>query len=412
MRLTKNTKSSFIPSLLSAAIAMAMSQSALAEDAQSVTEAITSGKAYGDVRLRYESVDQDNALKDASALTIRSRFGYTTGELSGLSAGLEFEDSRTVLGVDEYNNAIGRNAGVYSVVADPETTELDQGYLKYKRSGVTATAGRQVIALDNQRFVGHVGWRQDRQTFDGLRLQSEFVENLSAEYAYLSKRNRIFAEEADIKSKDHLFNVGYKTDLGKLSAYAYLLEVDQAVDNGLDTYGVRFAGEKSLSEDANALYSAEYATQESETAGTKYDADYLLLEVGASFNGVTAKVGYEELGSDEGNYGFSTPLATLHAFNGWTDQFLSTPNQGLVDTYLSVEGKVAGLKLAAIYHDFSADESAPGIDDFGNELDLLVAKKFNANYSAGLKYGMYSAGDAGTGKVDTDKAWLWLAAKF
>lgn len=415
MRFLKKSKVPFLPSALSASIAVAMggfAGIASAADTDQITNAITSGKAYGDLRLRYESVEQDNTLKDASALTLRTRFGYTTGELSGLSAGIEFEDSRTVLGIDEYNDTQGKNAGVYSVVADPETTELDQGYLKYKRGVVTATLGRQVITLDNQRFVGDVGWRQDRQTFDALRVQAALSESVSGEYAYLSKRNRIFGEQADIDAKDHLLNISLATGVGKLSTYAYFLEVDQATDNGLDTFGVRFAGKQVASEELEILYSAEIATQESEVGSTKYDADYLALEIGGAFSGVTAKLGYEQLGSDGGAYGFSTPLATLHKFNGWTDQFLNTPNQGLVDTYISLSGKAAGLNLAAIFHDFSADESTPGVDDLGSELDLLVTKKFNANYSAGFKYGMYSAGDSGAGKVDTDKAWLWLAAKF
>lgn len=377
-----------------------------------IQEAIDGGNAYGNLRLRYESVDQDNALKDANALTLRTRFGYTTAAVGGLSAGLEFEDSRTVLGGDDYNNTNGKNAGVYSVVADPETTEVDQTYLKYKRDMVTATLGRQVLTLDNHRYVGHVGWRQDRQTFDALKVEAAFSEKLTGQYAYLAKRNRIFGEEKDIDAKDHLFNLGFSTSVGKLSAYAYLLEVDQATDNSLDTYGVRFSGKKPVSDEVTVLYSAEFATQESETGATSYDAEYIGLELGAVASGVTAKLGYEVLGSDEGNYGFSTPLATLHKFNGWADQFLGTPAQGLVDMYVSVGGKVAGVKLAAIYHDFSADESTPGVDDLGSELDLLAAKKFNETYSAGLKYAMYSAGDAAAGKVDTDKAWLWVSAKF
>ena len=107
------------------------------------------------------------------------------------------------------------------------------------------------------------------------------------------------------------------------------------------------------------MYAAEFATQTAEAGdgSSEADADYMLAELGVGFSGVTIKAGYELLGSDDGKYGFSTPLATLHKFNGFADQFLTTPNEGLQDTYLSISGKVAGLKLAATYHDFSADES-------------------------------------------------------
>jgi len=399
-------------SLAVAAVVAGQASIASADLGSDITDALKNGKAYGDFRLRYEMVDQDNALKDADALTLRSRLGYITGDVQGFSAGIEFEDSRTVAGIDDYNDTNGHNAGEYSVIADPETTELDQGYVQYKNDMVTAKVGRQVITMDNHRFVGHVGWRQDRQTFDGASVKFTPIKGLEAQYAYLSKRNRIFGEEKDLDSKDHLVNVGYKTPFGKVSGYAYLLEVDQATDNALDTYGIRFAGKKEINSDLKALYTAEYATQESESGSTEYDADYMNFELGANFKGVTAKFGYEVLGSDDGNYGFSTPLATLHKFNGWSDQFLGTPAQGLVDMSFTVTGKVAGIKLLAKYHEFEADESTATVDDLGSELDLLVAKKFNDTYSAGIKYAMYSAGDAGAGKVDTDKGWLWVSAKF
>lgn len=398
-------------SLAVAAVVAGQASVASADLGSDITEALKGGKAYGDFRLRYEMVDQDNALKDADALTLRSRLGYKTGEVQGFSGVIEFEDSRNVLGMDDYNNTQGKNTD-YSVIADPETTELDQGYIQYKNEMVTTKFGRQVLTLDNHRFVGHVGWRQDRQTFDAVTLNVTPMKDLSVQYAFLDQRNRILAEEADINSQDHLLNVGYKTPFGKLSAYAYLLENEDVEDDALDTYGLRFSGKTEVSSELKALYTLEYATQDKESAAGDNDADYMNLEAGAEFKGVTAKLGYEVLGSDDGAYGFTTPLATLHKFNGWADQFLGTPGQGVVDMSLTVSGKVAGVKLMAVYHEFEADEESNGVDDLGSELDLLVAKKFSDNYSGGIKYAAYSAGDDAAGKVDTDKAWLWVSAKF
>ncbi|RLU02357.1 MAG: hypothetical protein D9N11_09675, partial [Ketobacter sp.] len=143
-----------ISSLLSA-MGIAIPYNAMAADA--FAEALTSGKASGDFRLRYESVEQDNTLKDAEALTLRSRVGYTTGAMSGFSAMIEFEDVRIVGGMDEYAPATPG----YSIIGDPETTEVEQAHIKYSADWVTAKYGRQVFTLDNHRFVGHVGWRQD-----------------------------------------------------------------------------------------------------------------------------------------------------------------------------------------------------------------------------------------------------------
>ena len=137
--------------------------------AQSLNEAITGGKFSGQFRMRYEGVDQDNALIDADALTLRSTLKYDSGIYNGFSAVLEMEDVRSMFGKDEYTvGPSGFNPGIYSVVADPDTTELNQGFLQYANGSFTAKLGRQVINLDNQRFVGAVGWRQDWQTFDAF----------------------------------------------------------------------------------------------------------------------------------------------------------------------------------------------------------------------------------------------------
>lgn len=389
--------------------ALAISTPALAAE-HTLHGALSNGQVSGDVRLRYEAVDQDNALKDADALTIRTRLGYRTGSYQGVTGVLEFEDSRTVLGLDDYNNTQGKNPD-YSVIADPETTEVDQAYLQYSGYNVTARAGRQVIAYDNQRHVGHVGWRQDRQTFDALSLAYTPTDTLTLNYAYLNQRNRIFAEAQDLPAKDHLLNLGYQTGFGKLTAYAYLLEVDDGTDNALDTLGLRFAGTYDMAP-VTLLYAAEYAKQEATTGANEFDADYYKLKAGVGFNGITVALSYEVLGSDDGNYGFSTPLATLHAFNGWADQFLATPASGLEDLSLTVKGSLAGGQWTIVYHDFSANESTAGLDDLGDEWGLAYNRGFAQHYSAGIKYARYSAGDSAAGKVDTNKLWLTLGVTF
>lgn len=364
-------------------------------------------KLYGDFRLRYESVSQDNSLSDADALTLRARLGYSTETVNGFSAVIEGE--ATVELIDDFSvPPAGVRPGEYSVIADPESEEIDQAYVKYSAEGFTAKVGRQVFTLDGHRFVGHVGWRQDRQTFDGVVVKYQPSDKLELNAAYIDKRNRIFADEADLDSEDIILNTSYKTSVGKITGYAYLLEVDNGLPNSLDTYGVSLSGAKTMG-DTKFLYAAELATQE---ANDLFDTEYLFLEGGAVLNGITAKLGYELLGSDNGQRGFSTPLATLHKFNGWADQFLGTPNAGLEDFYLSVAGNVAGGKWLAVVHKFSADESLEGADDLGDEINLQYTRKISEKIAGGAKFAVYSAGDNAFGKVDTDKIWLWASMKF
>ncbi|GLP96858.1 alginate export family protein [Paraferrimonas sedimenticola] len=400
------------PTIIAASIAISLAgiSQANAEQANTLTQAITEGKASVDVRLRYEGVDQDNALKNANALTVRTRLGYTTADFNGFSALVEFEDSRPVAGVNKYNDALGSNPE-YSVIADPKTTEVDQAFLQYKNDQFKARVGRQVIALDNQRFVGHVGWRQDRQTFDAVSFVYSPIKDLDATYAYIGKRNRIFSDVRDVDSKDHLFNLGYKTAIGKISGYGYLLAEDNNTKNNLDTFGIRLAGKRQL--DAFGLgYQAEFAQQKSVKEAVEYKANYYLLEGKASFKPLTVTLGYEVLGSDNGNYGFATPLATLHKFNGWADQFLGTPKQGLKDLYLGLSGNIKGHNWGVTYHDFKADVSKDGVSNLGKELDVVLSRKLTDNLTAGVKYAAYMAGDSAAGKVDTNKLWVWTSLAF
>ena len=378
------------------------------------SEAFTAdkGKFYGDFRLRFEEVQQNNPLENATGLTLRSRLGYITPTYSGFSGQIEIEDSRAI--IDDFAvPPSGFNTGEFSVIADPESnTEIDQLLIKYKAGGFYGKLGRQVIVRDGQRFIGHVGFRQDRQTFDALNLDYKVGNGLSFKYAYIDQRNRIFSDDADVDSQDHLLDASFETSYGKFGAFAYLLEVDNDTENGLDTYGISFKGATKFG-DSKLSYSVILATQESTSPDAEFDASYINLEAHYKFSApIWLKVGYELLGSDDGEFGFSTPLATLHKFNGFADVFLGTPAQGLEDLYFAVGGKFAGFKWSAIYHDFSSEESLAGSTDLGSEIDLVLVRPINKQWVVGAKAALYDAGSADFSQVDTDRFWLWANFKF
>ena len=383
--------------------------SSLAYSSDSFINALNNGKAKADFRLRIEDVD--TAVNDATAMTLRSRLGYTTDSYQQFSATIEVEDVRSVLGVDSYSvPQTGFNSGEHAAIPDPEVTELEQAYLQYQGSFLTARLGRQVLTLDDHRFVGHVGWRQDRQTFDAARLQMSPAEDLNLDIAYIYKRNRIFAEALDAQADDLLLNLSYNSPVGKLKAYAYLLD-DETLNRQSDTYGIHLSGKRDT-EAASVFYNAAFATQQATQAGVEYDPDYLLLEGGVAIADMDIKFAYEVLGSDNGQASFTTPLATLHKFNGWADVFVASTFTatalplGLVDTSVSISGKIGsqvpGVKWSAVFHTYDSDQ---GSVDYGSELDLIASIKFNKHYSGGIKYASYNADNF---SVDTDKFWLWV----
>jgi hypothetical protein len=231
-------------------------------------------------------------------------------------------------------------------------------------------------------------------------VSNKSVENLEIVLAYITNVNGITFN--DINHDDIILNVGYSGwSFGKLSFYYYGIEDQGAPNASVETTGLRFSGATGM-----FLYTAEFASQQDYADSTvDIDADYSLIEAGIKFGAFTVKLGVETLGTGVFD-GFETPLATKHAFNGWADIFLNTPPAGIVDTYVSAGGAVAGFNLLAFYHDYVPDASG---NDYGTELNFLVTRKFSANYSGGIKYASYDADSFG---VDTDKMWFFLQASF
>ncbi len=390
-------------------------------------EAITGGKVSAQLRPRFEWVDQEGKSENAQALTLRTQLGYTTGDYKGFGALLQFEDVRN-LGGDEYDDTInGRTQ--YPTISDPESTEVNQAFLSYKGAHGTLLAdtviryGRQIINLDNQRFIGAVGWRQNTQTFDALSLTSSVTNNVNLFLAHVTNVNRIFGENhptrSDVKMKGELINMAYRgLPLGTLTGYAYLLdyETGQSLPPSASnkTLGLRFDGWRQQEGGTKYFYTAEYASQSDYQDGANtVDADYKNLALGTEIKGIQAKLNYEVLSGD-GVYGFATPLATLHAFNGWSDQFLTTPKDGLQDVFVTLEKSWKGINWLLRYDRFSSDN---GSYDYGSEWGVSAARKMNKNLTLLVKYAAYS-GDANTTNVarnlalSRDLEKIWLQADF
>lgn len=394
--------------------AMGAAPAVMADDA--FFEALTGGKVSFSARARYESVEQDNTKQDADAYTLRTTLGYKTGAFHGFSGFIEAEDI-TDLGDGDFNNKVDGDAD-YSVVADPEGTEMNQAYLQYNGFDTEFKFGRQELTYRGapfHRFIGNVLWRQNHQSFDAFSLTNSSLADTKISYAYINKVQSILGGTTEMDS--HLVNLKYSgLPFGKLEGYGYFLDYEDKPADSSKTLGLRLSGAKALNEDVKVIYTAEFAKQDDYKDGTMDDQNYYLAEVGAKYKGWLAKVSYE-MQEGEGAGSFKTPLGTNHAYQGWADNFLGTPQEGLEDIYFTVVGKVLGAKVVAVYHDFETDV---GGLDAGSEFDILVQKTFKKHYTLGLKYADYNADsefnnaqtDPTKRKVDTEKFWLYGQVKF
>lgn len=360
-----------------------------------------------DTRFRYEFGEQE-ALDDSHAATMRNRLGLRTRDFGGFQAFAEYEGTLAV-DRDAYNPGNGRGPANRTVIADPESHELNQAWVSYADPSKTwaLKAGRQAVAFDDQRHVGTVGWRQNMQTLDAAALTLTPAEDLTIDYGFVWQVSNIFGSEVvapsstDFRGNSHLLNVRYEgLSFGTLTAYAYLLDLHNGAGDtaSSNSYGLRWTGDWV----GGSTYLLEYAHQtDAAESPLDYSANYARAELSGDLaEGVKASLGYEYLGSDNGT-GYRFPLATLHKFNGYADRFTSTPASGLGDLYASVGTTVAGeIQLALTYHHFWDD----GLDlSLGNEVDVVLSKALSERVTVLAKGAVF---EGENGQPDVKRAVL------
>ena len=390
--------------------------------AKTFTESMQQGSVIKvNFRTRYEDVSEDviDAVGDtigekkADAWTTRSRLSYQSGAWNGFGFTAEMDNVTEMTNDVDYRTAPNDpNNITAAVIADPVGTEINQGFISYANFNNQIKYGRQRLILDNARFVGNVGWRQNEQTYDAVSFTNKSIRYTNFTYAYIKNVNRVFGEDnpglGDLNMDSHVLNANYSGfDAGKLIGYSYLLDVtNPSAQQGLsgDTFGARWQG--TIGE--QLTYNLEYAQQQNAGVDEAYSADYMSADGTYTFSRFSIGLGYELLGSDDGAYGFATPLATLHAFNGWADKFLNTPKDGLEDKYLNAGVTFAGAQALLSYHKFDADVNGA---DYGDEIDFSITKKTGAVVWT-AKYAQYAMGDAATKVTDTEKFWVMADWNF
>ena len=365
------------------------------------------GQIKANLRLRYETVDEDDVPRDrAKATTLRLRLGYLTPEANDLRGYIEYEGN---LALQEQYNSGNNGKTQYSTVADPEESELNRLWVSYNGFADTGIkAGRQRILLDDQRFIGAVDWRQMDQTFDAAMVANGSIDNLTIRAGYIGRVQTIKSALESMNSP--ILNLNYEfKGIGSLTGYGYWLDYSDSVDAGKSnrTYGLRFNGASKLSGDLTLLYTAEGSHQENFGDNpNSYQANRYLLKGGLETSWIKAVIGYEQLQGKGAGKTFSTPLGTNHAFQGWADKFLTTPDDGVGDAYGQLSTRLKGTQLMFVYHNFRNDS---GATRYGDEYDLLVSKKFGKHYLLLAKYAYYDADQFST---DTQKLWLQAEANF
>jgi hypothetical protein len=414
-------KTSIIRAITHLSVGVGLAAAATAEVSANPIPAALDNEIYKislDQRIRVELADVDGA-DDAQAYTLRTRLGVGLKPWKGISVYGELENTWS-FDNDSYFDAVSAPNGK-TTIADPENTELNRAFVQFEKAEwmeLTLKAGRQRIILDDARFVGNVGWRQNEQTFDAAAAQTSFgIEGLTAQYAYLWDIQRIFGDKGspatrDFSSDSHLVRAHYAglEDLA-FTAFVYLLDFGgDSPGNSANSYGIRANGHFDLTDELYLNYAGSYAYQhDAANNPIDYSTHYLAAEATLGKKSLgDASIGYELLGSDSGAR-FVTPLATAHKFNGFADAFLDNggPN-GLQDLYVTLAPNLPWkLKGKLSYHHFWSDH---GSDTLGNEVDAVLSRSLNQYLTALTKVAWFD-GDR-PGPPDLWRVWFQLSFKY
>lgn len=372
---------------------------------------------FGDARLRYEFVNEDNSLNNSNGLTQSVRLGVETPLFSRFSALVEGEAVFAI--ANDFNDGTGNNPD-QSIILDPNSFELNRAQLTATLAkDAFLTLGRQRLAIDDQRFIGTFAFRQTDQTFDAAHVSWRTDQGSTFQGGYIGRANRALgADNASgrFRGDSYFLNANIQTPLGRIGAFHYALDLETGPDDNLNSFnssqtsGTRFDGRWHRGA-AGLDVEAAYARQ-TEFADSPFDysADYWLLGGKAFAGPVQAGVRFESLGAG-GEQSFQTPLATLHAFQGEADIFLVTPIDGVQDLEVSAlwtvgdVGLLTGVKADLDVHWFRAER---GNADFGREVDVSLTARVK-KFGVALVYANYKAD---TFSVDTERIFLSVSTRF
>ncbi len=415
---------------MSLAVAMMSGLGAVSAQAADGMGVLNNVKVKGQIRPRYEGVDDGNsATKNANAFTARTKLSINAGLLgvNGLTANLGIISVNN-LGTTNFNSGANGHSnaasnGKYAKVVDPQDAMLSEAAINYTTGKVAAHVGRSTINLDNQRFIGTVGWRQLERSYDTSYLAYN-DKKLSLLGAYIYG----FAGVTGVRTTNThsvILHAVYKVMPAlKVTGYGYL------IGSQSNTYGLALTGKVNAG--AKFTYRAEYAVQKDPSIKTpgstkaKADGTYINLDLGANISGFLLGANYESLSgkTSSGANGFNPLLGTNHGFNGWADQFYVgyVPTGGLVDANVRTGYKAKGFgKLLAVYHKFTAQSDTYTVDkngakssNYGSELDVVYVNKIPGfkGLKGLVKYASYTGGDIVGRTNNVKKAWLMLTYKF
>lgn len=353
---------------------------------------------------------------DGDAFTLSTRLAFTSAHICHFWGHLSFNNVASYWRHNHNSGMLTTPTKVqYAEIPDPKGTSLEEALLAFQGFYHSKFLfGRQIIKLDNERFVSNISFRQTSQTFDAFSIENNYITGLQLYYAYINNVNTIWhnhdeALYGERKHHTHLLNASYEIyPFGALTGYLYYIKDRAERMQSNRTFGVRYEGNMDLQR-ANLLFKAEYAFQKNNSSNpVDYHAEYYFLDGSFSHPFFQLGIAYEWLEGNDltPNKCFITPLGDFHKFNGYADRFRTTPNQGLTDLMFYAKIFAYGIQGELAHHRFHAQ--ADNIK-FGDEWDIAIVYPFLKFYKLNAGFATFS-GNVAHRTGSTNRFWVSLEA--
>lgn len=365
-----------------------------------------------DIRVRYESVVLgSNSSEDLATARVRTLAEWTGNNLVSVLAEVE---GVVRVPAHAHGHSPSRSG---SLVPDTDSLEINRFQVNLTPlPGITFQAGRQVIALDDERFIGSSNFRQNQQTYDAATIGFA-NRGFAADLGYIWGVNRSVnpaGQSGTQGSQSGFLTVSAPAPLGRLSIFHYAVDLeplgtDDVAGAKSGTTGMSWKARLGGSELAATFNAAIAGQVDRALPGARPKSTYGLVSAGLESDEISVSLRHEVLGG--GAAAFQTRLGSLHGFQGSADVFTVTPAEGLKDTSFEAvwrqgsAGALRGLTWSARAHDFQAEETNLPL---GEEIDFSVSAIL-AGCRISIEHASYF-GPADTG--DLSRTWLTFQRSF
>ncbi|MEN8704425.1 MAG: hypothetical protein ABF286_09695 [Polaribacter sp.] len=277
--------------------------------------------------------------------------------------------------------------------------------------------GRQPLSYDDQRILGGLAWAQQARTHDIAVFKHKSVNGFTFDAGYsLNTYGDNIYDTAQLFSYRELGFLHANKQFGKLSLSALVLNT--VYQNATTTKSnLLTTGLHAKAKFGDLGLAANLYLQNGDRVGGIAVEGANLYSLDANYkvsDKVTLLAGFESIsGKTDDSAAFFPLYGTNHKFNGFMDRFYVGNHGnagGLIDLNIGATLKLPkGYALTAKFHNFT--EQSLTKDALGNELDLVVAKKFKG-FKLVTGYSQFFEPSAVTGAGSTQNwAWAMLVIK-